>query len=79
MKALASLFLVAVVAYAADAPPEMPKPVKEHEWLKQLAGDWTERCCRRSSVSCWPLLSLLLTLSSVTSDLAAAAQSIRAR
>ena len=41
MKTIACLFLVGVVAYAADAPPEMPKPVKEHEWLKQLAGDWT--------------------------------------
>ena len=25
----------------AQEMPEMPKPQKEHEWLAQLAGDWT--------------------------------------
>lgn len=25
----------------ATSLPEMPKPTKEHEWLKKLAGDWT--------------------------------------
>ena len=40
MKTLACLFLVGFIAYAADAPPEMPKPVKEHEWLKQFVGEW---------------------------------------
>jgi hypothetical protein len=35
--ALALLFIVRV--RAADEP-KMPQPQKEHEWLKQLAGDW---------------------------------------
>ena len=29
-----------VGARAADEQPKMPQPQKEHEWLKQLAGDW---------------------------------------
>src|SRR5258706_12478271 len=36
--ALALLFIVGV--RAADEQPKMPQPQKEHEWLKQLAGDW---------------------------------------
>ena len=34
------LTLVAALLLAQDAPP-MPKPTKEHEWLKQLEGEWT--------------------------------------
>lgn len=33
-------FVVAAVACPAQTPPEMPKPVKEHEWLGQLVGEW---------------------------------------
>jgi hypothetical protein len=31
------------VSFSASAQtmPEMPKPVKEHEWLKKFVGDWT--------------------------------------
>ena len=36
--ALALLFIARV--RAADDQPKMPQPQKEHEWLKQLAGDW---------------------------------------
>src|SRR5258706_13399754 len=36
--ALALLFIVRV--RVADEQPKMPQPQKEHEWLKQLAGDW---------------------------------------
>lgn len=32
--------LVAAAACQAQAPPEMPKPAKEHEWLRQLVGEW---------------------------------------
>ncbi len=39
MKTLACLFLMSVVAYAQ--PPQLPAPTKEHEWLKQCAGEWT--------------------------------------
>lgn len=37
-----SLFLLcgASIAFAQEMP-EMPKPQKEHQWLEQLAGDWT--------------------------------------
>lgn len=36
--------LIGTVLRAAE--PEMPKPQKEHEWLKQLAGEWeTESEC----------------------------------
>ena len=34
------LTLVAALLLVQDAPP-MPKPAKEHEWLKQLEGEWT--------------------------------------
>lgn len=39
----AALILGMTALHAQDAPPmpEMPKPVKEHEWLKKLAGEWT--------------------------------------
>jgi hypothetical protein len=36
--ALALLMFVGV--RAADEAPKMPTPQKEHEWLKQLAGEW---------------------------------------
>ncbi len=32
-------FALTTSAHAAE-PPEMPKPVKEHEWLKQFEGEW---------------------------------------
>lgn len=36
--------LAAVLLFAgnllAAAPPAMPQPTKEHEWLKQFAGEW---------------------------------------
>jgi hypothetical protein len=38
----AALGLFAVGSYAiAQEMPEMPKPQKEHQWLEQLAGEWT--------------------------------------
>ena len=37
---LALLLLTFVAVRAADDQPKMPKPQKEHEWLKQLAGEW---------------------------------------
>lgn len=40
MKATLILPLLASAIFAQDAP-QMPKPAKEHEWLKQLAGEWT--------------------------------------
>jgi hypothetical protein len=43
MKTSATLTVVTLVlaggVWAADTP-EMPKPQKEHEWLKQLEGEW---------------------------------------
>jgi hypothetical protein len=30
----------ALVARAADEPPKMPAPQKEHAWLQQLVGEW---------------------------------------
>ncbi len=32
-------FIVAFFAAPQD-PPQMPKPVKEHEWLQQFLGEW---------------------------------------
>lgn len=37
---IAILLLMIVRVRAADEQMKMPKPQKEHEWLKQLAGDW---------------------------------------
>lgn len=37
---VALLLLTFVAVRAADEQPKMPQPQKEHEWLKQLAGDW---------------------------------------
>jgi hypothetical protein len=38
--------LFAIAVHADDGQPEMPKPQKEHEWLKQLVGEWdTEGEC----------------------------------
>jgi hypothetical protein len=31
----------AAFAFTPSQPPEMPKPQKEHEWFKQLEGEWT--------------------------------------
>jgi hypothetical protein len=33
--------LVVAVAVGRAEEPKMPAPVKEHDWLKQLAGEWT--------------------------------------
>ncbi|MCW1886818.1 DUF1579 domain-containing protein [Luteolibacter flavescens] len=35
-----ALLLLPISVRAQEAPPEMPKPVKQHEWLAQLAGEW---------------------------------------
>lgn len=35
-----AIVLWAAAASQAQEMPEMPKPQKEHEWLKQLVGDW---------------------------------------
>jgi hypothetical protein len=37
--ALACAFLVSVCLQAAEMP-QMPPPVKEHEWLKKFVGEW---------------------------------------
>ncbi len=37
---LALALLIIVRVRAADEQPKMPQPQKEHEWLRQLAGDW---------------------------------------
>jgi hypothetical protein len=41
---LATLLVAAITSSVTLAPaqemPEMPKPQKEHEWLKQLVGEW---------------------------------------
>jgi hypothetical protein len=35
-----AVFIRALVAVAADEPPKMPAPEKEHAWLQQLVGEW---------------------------------------
>ena len=35
-----ALLLVLIVRVRAADEPKMPQPQKEHEWLKQLAGEW---------------------------------------
>jgi hypothetical protein len=43
MKAFAFAGVVAVVLAGGSVgqePPKMPKPEKEHEWLRQLEGEW---------------------------------------
>jgi hypothetical protein len=40
MTSLALALLMIVRVRAADEQPKMAQPQKEHEWLKQLAGDW---------------------------------------
>ncbi|HEV8290660.1 MAG TPA: DUF1579 domain-containing protein [Tepidisphaeraceae bacterium] len=37
---LALAFVTIVAVRAADEQPKMPQPQKEHEWLKQLEGNW---------------------------------------
>jgi hypothetical protein len=37
---LGAVCVGAAFALAPQQPPEMPKPVKEHEWLKQIEGEW---------------------------------------
>ena len=40
-KLFAVVGLVAAVAVGrADDTPKLPAPLKEHDWLKQLAGEW---------------------------------------
>jgi hypothetical protein len=37
---LALLLFTFAAVRAADEQPKLPQPQKEHEWLKQLAGEW---------------------------------------
>jgi hypothetical protein len=37
---LVGSLLAGATALHAQLPPEMPKPVKEHQWLQQFAGEW---------------------------------------
>lgn len=36
----AALLLITVTPLPAQEFPEMPKPTKEHEWLKRFVGEW---------------------------------------
>lgn len=41
MRRIAALIAIALLAGTASSQePKMPAPEKEHEWLKQLAGEW---------------------------------------
>jgi Protein of unknown function (DUF1579) len=37
---LTAALTISAAALLAQEPPQMPPPVKEHEWLQQLAGEW---------------------------------------
>jgi hypothetical protein len=43
-KLLSAVFVLAALVVgspiAAQDVPEMPKPHKEHQWLKRLVGEW---------------------------------------
>ncbi len=39
LRVAAATFVLSMAAVAQDQP-EMPKPVKEHEWLQQYVGEW---------------------------------------
>ncbi|TWT74442.1 hypothetical protein Pla123a_32650 [Posidoniimonas polymericola] len=43
--ALTLLGALSVAAQAAETPamPEMPQPTTQHQWLRQLTGDWTTK------------------------------------
>ena len=38
-----ALLLSFAVSLQAQEVPEFPKPTKQHEWLKQLAGEWNTK------------------------------------
>lgn len=41
MAAFAAVCAACAAAAYGQAAPEMPKPVKEHEWLERFVGEWT--------------------------------------
>lgn len=41
MMAVAALLAAGLVGVEAQDQPPMPKPTKEHEWLRLLDGEWT--------------------------------------